>query len=356
MTAVGGIRYIDSSPGSSNGQDDVTPNSVSVNFSIISPNYNKSSFPTYDEELAKVEVIIQAVIIMTTVLGNSVVLWTLFEQRKKLTRMHLFILHLALADLFVAFFNTLPMMVWDITHVFLGGDALCRMVTYLQSVAIYASSYVLLATAVDRYFAICHPLSSHKWSNRRVHIMVVIAWFFSFLFSLPQVVIWGRRLDKGIYNCLARFEPQWTLQFYITWLTAVIYILPTLALTLFYGMICYVVWKRGRPTSNGFASNTRFRNRTFLSNRISSRAGQNQLNRGFSEDDVQGQGVNYNRGLSRAKIRSVALTLTVVVCYFVCWSPFFICQMWAAWDESAPFTGKQNLQSFLNFLDFHINV
>ena len=45
-------------------------------------------------------------------------------------------------------------------------------------------------------------------------------------------------------------------------------------------------------------------------------------------------------GISSAKIKTVKLTLTVILCYFLCWSPFFIAQMWAAWDETAPFYGK----------------
>ena len=45
-------------------------------------------------------------------------------------------------------------------------------------------------------------------------------------------------------------------------------------------------------------------------------------------------------GLSSAKIKTVKMTLTVVLCYFLCWSPFFIAQMWAAWDETAPFNGR----------------
>ncbi len=46
------------------------------------------------------------------------------------------------------------------------------------------------------------------------------------------------------------------------------------------------------------------------------------------------------RSMSRSKLKTVKLTLTVILCYIVCWGPFFIAQMWAAWDVNAPFTGK----------------
>ena len=40
-------------------------------------------------------------------------------------------------------------------------------------------------------------------------------------------------------------------------------------------------------------------------------------------------------GISRAKLKTVKMTVTVVICYIVCWAPFFVGQMWAAFDEKA---------------------
>ncbi len=73
-----------------------------------------------------------------------------FYFRKKLSRMNMMIVHLSLADLFVAFCNVLPQLIWDITYRFYGGDFLCRFVKFVQVVAMYASSYVLVTTAIDR--------------------------------------------------------------------------------------------------------------------------------------------------------------------------------------------------------------
>ena len=48
------------------------------------------------------------------------------------------------------------------------------------------------------------------------------------------------------------------------------------------------------------------------------------------------------RTLSRSKMKTVKLTLTVVLCYLICWAPFFVAQMWMAWDEQAPFEGEKH--------------
>ncbi|KAK0042669.1 hypothetical protein Bpfe_027900, partial [Biomphalaria pfeifferi] len=42
-------------------------------------------------------------------------------------------------------------------------------------------------------------------------------------------------------------------------------------------------------------------------------------------------------GISRAKVKTIKLTFTVVICYVLCWAPFFVGQMWAAYDFTAPF-------------------
>ena len=68
-----------------------------------------------------------------------------------------------------------------------GGAFLCVAVKYLQLVTMYASPYVLLSTAVDRYVAICRPFLSQKWTSRHAHILVLTAWVASLVFSIPQV-------------------------------------------------------------------------------------------------------------------------------------------------------------------------
>ena len=68
-----------------------------------------------------------------------------------------------------------------------GGAFLCGAVKYVQLVTMYASAYVLLSTAVDRYVAICKPFLSHKWTSRHAHLLVLTAWLASLVFSLPQV-------------------------------------------------------------------------------------------------------------------------------------------------------------------------
>jgi len=51
-------------------------------------------------------------------------------------------------------------------------------------------------------------------------------------------------------------------------------------------------------------------------------------------------GVGPSTTVSAAKKKTVKLTLMVVASYVVCYGPWFVVQMWAAWDvQHAPYEG-----------------
>lgn len=43
--------------------------------------------------------------------------------------------------------------------------------------------------------------------------------------------------------------------------------------------------------------------------------------------------------VSSAKLKTVKLTLIVVASYIACYGPYFVIQLWAAWDNNAPYQG-----------------
>lgn len=282
-----------------------------------------------DEFLAKFELFVLGLIFMTAVIGNVAVIITLKCHRKKLTRMQWFIIHLCIADLSLAFFNQLPQFAWDITYRFQGNNFLCKFVKYVQLISMYSSSYVLITTALDRYFSICYPINSQTWTIKRVHFMVSVAWMLSFVFSIPQLIIFSHlEISPGsnehdCWETLSEGEGLSHLQAYITWIFVSIYLIPLMILMFAYGRICYVVWvsmdNRGgyvkqEQTGNGHYSNNRHTNDR--AKKIQPRV--------------------HTKTVSRSKIKTIYMTLTVVTCYLLCWAPFFVAQMWMIYDFNSP--------------------
>lgn len=219
-----------------------------------------------------------------------------------------------------------------------------RAVTYLQLVAMYASSYVLVATAVDRYLAICRPLNALK--SRGSDRLVGAAWLLALVFALPQLAVFGyRAADDGSYDdCWAVFDPAWSLRVYITWTTLAIYVCPAIILAVCYTRICLAVVRSVRRRQSAASENeapptARCHGNVTSSSSTSrsSRSTSMSLPRGGGGGD--GGATHSARGMSTAKVRTIKLTVTVNVSYLVCWAPFFVSHVWAAYDPNAPFEG-----------------
>lgn len=302
-----------------------------------------------NEALAKVEIAILGTILYLALFGNIVVIIVFLYRKQKLSRMQLFIIHLAVADISVALFQVLPQLVMDITNRFDGNDFLCKLVKYMQVATMYSSTYVLIVTALDRYMSICHPLTSQTWTSKRVHFMVLIAWLLSGLFSIPQLIIfsYGKRYD-GVYDCIDNFDlvnAMWELQAYITWIFVSVYAIPFVVLTVCYSKICHVVWISVNAKENHNSSGKQSKYFRFYKSNTSNR----NRNSGIQNEIRKPRA--HSRKMSKSKIKTVKLTLTVVLCFLICWAPFFITQMWSAFDLNAPYyTSKYNVSNRSPFL------
>nr|Q75W84.1 RecName: Full=Annetocin receptor [Eisenia fetida]BAD15088.1 annetocin receptor [Eisenia fetida] len=354
--------------------DDIYALASTPNQTIVTSSFPQTVSPGFlarrNEALAMVEVAVQSTILILTVVGNAAVLAMIvsLSRHKDLGRMYTMIGHLSCADLFVAIFNLLPQLLWDVTHRFRGGRVLCKLVKYVQVVAMYASAYVLMSTAVDRYTAICHPMRSHTWTSTTAHYLVIGAWVLALVFAVPQLVIFDYVEvvpGSGVYDCVDHFRPRWTLPVYITWFALAVYVIPLVVLATIYLRICVVVWKsanrKSTPMINVAARTSGATEQPSLDDASVSF---NVADGGGVDLDPSGGGGSLSRHaaqlshrqqqqqannvvLSRAKTKTVKLTLTVVISYLVCWAPFFVSHIWSAWDPHAPFEGTEMVITLL---------
>ncbi|XP_054845093.1 vasopressin V1a receptor [Eublepharis macularius] len=291
---------------------------------------DSSNFYGRDEELAKLEIAVLALTFALAVLGNCLVLLALHRTpRKKASRMHLFIRHLSLADLAVAFFQILPQLCWDVTYRFHGPDGLCRVVKHLQVFGMFASAYMLVVMTADRYIAVCHPLKTLQQPARRSRCMIAAAWALSFLLSLPQYFIFSlSEVERGsqVYDCWAHFIMPWGARAYITWITGGIFVAPVVILATCYGFICFHIW-----------SNVRDKTRRQRPEVAAPRGG--VLRKGLHHTPC----VSSVKNISRAKIRTVKMTFVIVSAYIVCWAPFFTVQMWSVWDRHSSWIESEDI-------------
>ncbi|XP_066468800.1 vasopressin V2 receptor [Tiliqua scincoides] len=281
-----------------------------ASFILLGPTPN-TSLPISDDRddaLAQAEIAVLATIFLLATLSNGMVLGALLRHSNHATPMHRFIRHLCLADLTVALFQVLPQLIWDITDRFQGPDILCRTIKYLQVVGMFASSYVIVAMTYDRHRAICRPMLAFRKGPACWYRPVVVAWTASFLFSLPQLFIFSKtKLPSGDHDCWATFAEPWGTRVYITWVTLMVFILPTCFIATCQGMIFREVHRSLRLSPEGA-----------LAGRGS--------HRGVSP-------------ISGALTKTLKMTLVIVLTYVFCWAPFFLVQLWSVWDSQAPTDG-----------------
>ncbi|XP_055045686.2 arginine vasopressin receptor 2, like [Misgurnus anguillicaudatus] len=240
--------------------------------------------------------------------SNLFLLHTLWKKRKRHTRTQLFLLHLCLADLVVAFFQVLPQLSMEITQRFRGSDFVCRSVKYLQVVGMFASTYMIVAMTLDRNHAVCKPMVSFLAVSFRRYVAISAAWIISFAFSAPQMFIFSlRKVEKDVYDCWATFIEPWGGRIYITWITLSVFVLPAVILMYCQIKICAgIYFNMKRKTLQGST----------------------------------GDGRSSTKGISSAMLKTVKMTFVIILVYTLCWSPFFVVQLWSAWSpNSAPTQG-----------------
>ncbi|MBN3299311.1 AVT protein, partial [Amia calva] len=288
-----------------------------------------------DEYVAKLEITLLGITFLVAVIGNLSVFLALYKTKKKMSRMHLFIKHLSLADLVVAFFQVLPQLCWEVTFRFYGPDFLCRIVKHLQVLGMFASTYMMVMMTLDRYIAICHPLKTLQQPTQRSYWMIISTWVCSLVLSTPQYFIFSLseiHNGSGVYDCWGHFIQPWGVKAYVTWMTLGIFLVPVVILMVCYGFICYSIWQNIKYKTQKNAGETASKNGMMVPSSVSS-----------------------IRTISRAKLRTVKMTFVIVLAYIVCWSPFFVVQMWSVWDENFSWHESENTAVTLTALLASLN-
>ncbi|XP_048878536.1 oxytocin receptor [Brienomyrus brachyistius] len=264
-----------------------------------------------NESLARMEIALLGTIFISAAVLNTALFVTLWRRRKQQSRMRVFVLHLCLADLVVAFFQVCPQLMWDITDRFVGTDLVCRFVKYLQVVGMFASTYMIVVMTIDRYQAICNPMVTFQRRRARLNFPVCVAWVISLIGGVPQIFIFSKvQVTPGVFDCWADFIKPWGLKTYVTWTTLVIFVLP-----IFIVVVCQV--RICRAVHINLYHKTHQQRQVPIAHPLPSRT-------------------SSVTGLSKARIKTVKMTVVIVLTYIMCWAPFFTVQLWSAWDVNAP--------------------
>ncbi|XP_051921628.1 gonadotropin-releasing hormone II receptor-like [Hippocampus zosterae] len=217
-------------------------------------------------------------------------------RRHSATRLRPLMVSLASADLMMTFVVMPLDVAWNATVQWYGGDALCKLLSFLKLLAMYASASALVVIGLDRHRAIVRPLRalSARCRNRR---MLALAWSLSLLLAAPQLFVFGEveagEVGDDFTQCAthATFSVRWQETLYNMFHFSTLYAIPLLVMSCCYGHIMLHI------------NNTHMRNK-------------GELRRSSSD------------GISKARMNTLKMTVVIVLSFVVCWTPYYLLGVW----------------------------
>ncbi|XP_013388978.1 uncharacterized protein LOC106157778 [Lingula anatina] len=135
--------------------------------------------------------ILYIIIIIFAVIGNVLVILTVYRNKGMHTVPNVHLVNLAITDLLVAMF-VMPLKLIEYgaardVNVFV--DGVCSAMTYTLPIFVFAGVYTLVTLSIERYYAIVHPFRSLKINtvSRTIKLMAGI-WLTAFVIPVPFLI------------------------------------------------------------------------------------------------------------------------------------------------------------------------
>nr|XP_006814705.1 PREDICTED: cholecystokinin receptor type A-like [Saccoglossus kowalevskii] len=215
---------------------------------------------------------------------------------------------------------------------FIFGEGFCRILPYIQVVAVFVSVWTMVSLSMERYFAICRPLTSRGWQTKaHAYKLIGAVWLTGFILFIPTVVFTKLTpLSKPhTYKCRDEWPDPRAYKAYTTCLFSILMVIPLLVMVVAYSLIIVELW-RGMQNEH---SPTDKNNSRGKSNGDSS----SSKNRTHSHPRSTSSNV--------AKRRVVKMLIVIVLLFFVCWMPSWCLNMWYFYDSESALTSVSALDA-----------
>lgn len=205
---------------------------------------NATATPFQISEYVQVLIIVMyTVVTVIAIGGNGIVCYLVYAYKRMHTVPNYFIVNLAISDIIMALFCIPFTFVANlILNYWPFGETMCPVVLYIQVVAVFLSSYTLVAMSIDRYIVIVHPFRPRITVKQTV-LTILVIWIVSFAIPLPTFL-----KSKIIYysntsgQCLELWENNTEQYIYGLSLMILHYFGPLTLLLFSYTKIGYNIW------------------------------------------------------------------------------------------------------------------
>ena len=207
--------------------------------------------------------VLYAITMLVAFAGNGFLIYIVWKKPEVRSLTSFMFVNMAIADLLV----TLIVMPWSISIIYTDGvwmipgvfgKVMCKGVVYTAYVTITASVLCLTFMAIDRYYAIVHPLRRHLWF-RKPKLTVPFIWIASLVsMSIFLVIQTVEEYNNYSYCMLSVYilgDPDMALRGIYLLLFVVNYLIPLVVISFLYTITAWNLWFHVAPGVNTLRGN-----------------------------------------------------------------------------------------------------
>ncbi|XP_029439304.1 melatonin receptor type 1A-like [Rhinatrema bivittatum] len=162
----------------------------------------ENDFSLYPTWVTSTLAAILIITIVVDILGNLLVIVSVFKSKRLRKAGNAFVVSLAIADLLVAFYPY-PLVLMAIFHDgWIMGYLHCQISGFLMGLSVIGSIFNITGIAINRYCYICHNLKYERFfSNTNTLGYVALVWLLTLLAIAPNLFVGSLQYDPRVYSC-----------------------------------------------------------------------------------------------------------------------------------------------------------
>ncbi|KAK0411030.1 hypothetical protein QR680_005441 [Steinernema hermaphroditum] len=245
-------------------------------------------------------------------------------RRYRHARNPLLLLHinLNLSDILVLSVYCPGFIAWFVTYEWVFGEVACVAMRFMDHLVFQISSIIMVCIALYRLYALRYPMVVSTVGQARVLCLMGVAWLLAALLSLPQVFIW-KEVHMEMTQCVTVWterilrnqsapESMTHMKLYSVYHLMTVFYVPLTILTISYvcimSDICRTLRQKEEPLS---------------ATEMTKVSSQRYSVRLLGPFPLRGQD-----RLRRAKVKSLRITLFLILAYVVTWLPYNLLSWW----------------------------
>nr|XP_006013787.1 PREDICTED: melanopsin-B-like [Latimeria chalumnae] len=235
------------------------------------------------------------------ILGNFLVMYAFYSNKKIRTPPNYLIMNLAVSDFLMSVSQCPVFFVTSLHKKWILGDVGCELYAFCGALFGITSMMTLLAISVDRYLVITKPLESIQWTSKKRTLQIItVVWMYSLLWSIAPLLGWSSYVPEGLMtSCTWDYATSsFANKSYTMMLCCFVFFIPLIIISVCYFLMFVAIRNTGRDVE---------------------KIGKH----GRNNSSVQRQSLNNEWKL--AKIASI-----VIIMFVLSWSPY-TCVTLIAW-------------------------